>query len=88
MSVDWRPRDTTPAEDARALLMAVGAGAAVGAVTFWLARTLLGRDAVQIEPPALERRGAGADRVRGADGRRTLGPGDAGAGGRHGSDAQ
>ncbi len=52
MSTDWRPRDTTPEEDARAAVVAVGVGVAVGAVTFWLTRTLLGRDGVSIRPPA------------------------------------
>lgn len=50
MSVTFRPRDTTPAEDAQALGVAVGAALAVGTVTFWVVRTLLGRDAVELEP--------------------------------------
>jgi hypothetical protein len=51
MSSDWRPRDTTPGEDAQALFLAVGTAAAVGAVTFWLTRTLLGRDRIRLDPP-------------------------------------
>jgi len=49
----WRPRETTPEEDARALAIAVAAGTVVGATAFWLARTLLGRDVVRIAPPEL-----------------------------------
>lgn len=52
MTLDWRPRETTSEEDARALAIALAAGTVVGATAFWLARTLLGRDRIRIEPPA------------------------------------
>jgi hypothetical protein len=55
MNGDWRPRETTPVEDAQALLLAVGSAAAVGAVIFWLAKTLMGRERIRIEPPELGR---------------------------------
>ena len=55
MTSEWRPRSTTPEEDAQAVAVAVGAGIAVGAVTFWLVRTFLGRDAIDLEPPPTER---------------------------------
>jgi len=51
VKLDWRPRPTTAEEDARALAIAVAAGTVVGATAFWLARTLLGRDRIRIEPP-------------------------------------
>lgn len=51
MTLEWRPRETTSEEDARALGIAVAAGAVVGLGAFWLARTLLGRDPIRIEPP-------------------------------------
>jgi hypothetical protein len=61
MNGDWRPRETTPVEDAQALILAVGTAAAVGAVTFWLAKTLMGRERIRIEPPELDRPQAPAD---------------------------
>lgn len=53
MTVEWQARPTTPAEDVQAVGVAVGIAVATGVVTFWLVRTLLGRDAIELGPPAL-----------------------------------
>lgn len=53
MTTEWRARRTTKAEDAQAVGVAAGVAFATGAITFWLVRTLLGRDAIELAPPAL-----------------------------------
>lgn len=53
MSTEWRVRPTTKAEDAQAVGLAATVAVATGAVTFWWVRTLLGRDPIELDPPAL-----------------------------------